>query len=587
MARNCLGIVMFHPTPIRVDNTIIVIPVCSKDNAQNAAQAPAESQPSFGKGLPFCTKFLNNEFPVATTPPIRSSRFLRRSHLLPGLAFAGAAGLLWLLHYPFLRLPYFWDEAGYYIPAALDFYHHGLLIPQSTLPTGHTPLLSVYLALVWRIVGYSPLATRSAIIVLAAGTLAVLYALGRTVARRETAAGACVLLAVSSLFFAQSSLAHLDLAAGLTTTAAVLALLRRRLGWFALLLSLSVMTKETAIVFLPVAWIFAWRNRRELDRSAAFWLAVPLAPLAAWALYYHHATRFWTGNAAYLQYNLYSTLTPGRIAVTFLRRLDQVFIAGFNWLLVLAAVAGYWKVPKPGAGSEEPDSLPPRPSKIRQDFLFLTAGLAVCYLGMLSVVGGAVLARYLLPLFPCFYLALMLFVERLPRPAMRGVVALAAVCFVASWFINPPYPFPYEDNLAYADFVHLHQQAADFLAAQPDAPRILTAWPATNELAKPALGYVKKPLRVVRMGSFAAQDFQYVSPRSFDLLYLYSRQWNPPDNWLRRFSRADQALEYTPAVPASAVQRQFHLKLLATFRDRGQWVRIYRQRLAGRQIRSR
>ena len=63
-------------------------------------------------------------------------------------------GLLWL-HYPLLHLPYFWDEAGYYIPAALDFYRSWLLVPQSTLPTGHTPLVMVYLALAWRVFGFS------------------------------------------------------------------------------------------------------------------------------------------------------------------------------------------------------------------------------------------------------------------------------------------------------------------------------------------------------------------------------------------------------------------------------------------------
>ncbi|HWY69585.1 MAG TPA: hypothetical protein VNX88_13030, partial [Terriglobales bacterium] len=36
-----------------------------------------------------------------------------------------------LLHGPLLRLPYFWDEAGYYIPAAYDFFTHGSLIPLS------------------------------------------------------------------------------------------------------------------------------------------------------------------------------------------------------------------------------------------------------------------------------------------------------------------------------------------------------------------------------------------------------------------------------------------------------------------------
>ena len=45
-----------------------------------------------------------------------------RDFLLFALFFAG----LMLLHAPLLRLPYFWDEAGYYIPAVsythLDVY---------------------------------------------------------------------------------------------------------------------------------------------------------------------------------------------------------------------------------------------------------------------------------------------------------------------------------------------------------------------------------------------------------------------------------------------------------------------------------
>ncbi|MBI1983494.1 MAG: glycosyltransferase, partial [Acidobacteria bacterium] len=56
---------------------------------------------------------------------------------------------LLVLHIPFLDLPYFWDEAGYYIPAALDFSRSWLLIPESTMPTGHTPLVMVYLGLLW------------------------------------------------------------------------------------------------------------------------------------------------------------------------------------------------------------------------------------------------------------------------------------------------------------------------------------------------------------------------------------------------------------------------------------------------------
>ena len=31
-----------------------------------------------------------------------------------------------------LRLPYYWDEAGYYIPAAWDFFRTGTLVPVTT-----------------------------------------------------------------------------------------------------------------------------------------------------------------------------------------------------------------------------------------------------------------------------------------------------------------------------------------------------------------------------------------------------------------------------------------------------------------------
>ncbi len=510
--------------------------------------------------------------------PIRSGQFNLRSAALYGLGFLAALGALVLLHEPLLRLPYFWDEAGYYIPAALDFYHHFLLIPQRTLPTGHTPLLSVYLGLAWSLFGCSPVVTRVAMIAVATGTLAALYTLGRNVARRETAAWACALLALSPVFFAQSSLAHLDLPAACTTTTSVYFLLRRRFDWFALLLSLSVLTKETAIVFLPVAWLYAWRLRKELKPSAAVWLALPLAPLAAWALYYHHTTGFWTGNPSYLKYNLYTTIEPSRIFVTLLRRLYQVLFAGFNWLLVAAAILGYRamrKALRTAVPSEDLPSPQASRSRTRRDFLFLSVGLTIAYVGMLSAVGGAVLPRYLLPVFPCFYLALLLFVETLPRPAMRAVLAVAACCFIASWFINPPYPFPYEDNLAYSDFVRLHQQAADFLSSRPDAPRILTAWPATDELDRPALGYVKKPLRVIHLQGFTARNFSKVSPGSFDLLYLYSRKWNPPGNWLKRYRWADVALEYAPQEPPSSLVQKYHLKLLASFERRGQWVKIY------------
>jgi 4-amino-4-deoxy-L-arabinose transferase-like glycosyltransferase len=491
--------------------------------------------------------------------------------------FLGVFGVLALAHFPLLGLPYYWDEAGYYIPAALDFLHYGHLIPQSTVPTGHTPLVMICLAAAWRIAGYAPYITRLVMVGFAAGTLVALYTLGRTVTRRETALWACVLLALSPLYFAQSSLAFLDLPAALTTTVAIWALLQRRMGVFAAAASLAVLTKETAVVIVPVALFFFWWRRKNLRKSDWLSLAAPVVALGCWAVYYHHATGYWTGNPQYLQYNLYSTLKPGRIALTLLRRLYQVFIAGFNWLFVVIALFGRRRMIRAQAGTAETLKQPEGAPRMQteREFFLLTTLLTAAYIALLSVVGGAVLQRYLLPIFPCFYLALTMLADRLPLVAMRVGLVLVCAAFVASWFINPPYPFAYENNLAYADFIRLHQEAAQWLSAQQGNPRVLTAWPATDELSHPELGYVKKPMRVVGIQNFSPPAFRGVSDSSFDLVYLYSRSWDPPDNWLRRYRFLARLNTYSPPIVPGFVAFRFDLRPVAVFRRRGQWVTIF------------
>jgi dolichyl-phosphate-mannose-protein mannosyltransferase len=584
----------------------------------------------------------------------------------PGLRAAVLVGAIWLgvflLHYPWRCLPYYWDEAGYYALAAFDFYRHSLLIPESTQKLGHMPLLTALVGTAWRLLGLSPCWARLAMMLVAAATIAATYALGRRVAGRSVGAWAALLLTVSPLFFAQSSMLHIDLGPTLFVTLAVMTLLprvnqtpeasstrdgmgRRDLVAFAAAASLAILSKETAVIVLPVAWAYVWWARHERRAGAWFALSLPLLPLAIWALYYHHATGFWTGNTEYLRYNLYSTLSPVRFFLSLLRRLYQLLIAGFDWILVAGGLAGVWwerrKLRKP-AGLADMDEtrrewadeqLPPhemellrqvlqragipetslretgnssgkrgdagnqpasgRPltgpafsneqagdrSKVLDDFLFLAAGVSTVYVTFHSLIGGALLRRYLLPAFPVSYVAAVAFVWRLPRKFAQALCFLAAAYFMASLFINPPYPFAYEDNLAYADFVRLHQRAAHYLENCKGQPRILTAWPATGELTIPFLGYVDKPLRVAPVEGFTPADFGSVSANSFDLICLYSRKWEPHDSWLARFPFLEKIqqryFDYAPQIDGDTLAARYHLRLAAHFERRGQWVRIY------------
>src|SRR3954463_6957643 len=95
--------------------------------------------------------------------------------------------LFGLAHARLLTLPFFWDEAGYYIPAARDFFLTGSLIPHSTLHTAHTPLLSLLLAVVWKFAGYGMVSTKVIILIIACLGLWQVYKLAENISNRAVA----------------------------------------------------------------------------------------------------------------------------------------------------------------------------------------------------------------------------------------------------------------------------------------------------------------------------------------------------------------------------------------------------------------
>lgn len=112
---------------------------------------------------------------AAADRQLRRRRAIRPSSY--AIAFGFAALLVIWSHLWLLRLPYYWDEAGQFIPAALDLFRHGWWIPRSAPPTIHPPAISAYLAAAWRIGGFHPAVTRLAMLLLAAGGLLAAFLL--------------------------------------------------------------------------------------------------------------------------------------------------------------------------------------------------------------------------------------------------------------------------------------------------------------------------------------------------------------------------------------------------------------------------
>ena len=450
------------------------------------------------------------------------------------LLFALLFAALMLLHAPLLRLPYFWDEAGYYIPVARDLYLTGSPIPHSTVSNAHPPLVMVLLALAWRIFGFSTLVTRTAMIMLAAFSLLGLFRLARSAANLEIAAAVTVLTAIYPVFFTQSSLAQLDLPAAGLTFWALAAYIEDRPWQTVLWFSLAALAKETAVLapFALLAWqvvappVRRWRV--ELSpapgrKTHIFHLLLTIFPLACWFAYHRARTGFIFGNPDFFRYNVATTLNLLRIPIAFALRLWQLFGYFGLYLLTLAALLAIFRPPR----VENTVSRPRIDIGIQAAFV----SIILAYLLFMSAVGGAVLARYLLPVSPLVILLLVATLWRRLRYWKLIGVAIA-LAFLSGLFTNPPYGFSLEDNLAYRDFVVMHAQASQFLAMRYPNSTVLTAWPASDELTRPWLAYVARPFQVVRLEDFTPSQIDTAARarNRYDVVFAFSTKYHPPHN---------------------------------------------------------
>jgi hypothetical protein len=156
---------------------------------------------------------------------------------------------------------------------------------------------------------------------------------------------------------------------------------------------------------------------------------------------------------------------------------------------------------------------------------------------LFSAVGGATLARYLLPLYP---LIILIGISTLRRRLAQWpwAVALIAAGFVLALFSPSLGYIPPEDNLSYRDYVILHKEAADYLERHLANERILTAWTATDELTKPFLGYVQHPVSVTHIENFSLEQLQLAGMASgqYDAALLFSTKQQPGISLLDRWS---------------------------------------------------
>ena len=509
---------------------------------------------------------------------------------------------VYLSHLTLLRLPYFWDEGGYYIPAAWDFFRTGTLIPVTTITNAHPPLPSILLAGWWRLSGFVPSGTRTFICMITVTALLAVYRLVRNLLGTPAAVATTVLTAIYPIWFAQSTLAHADIFAAAFTLWGLsfyfqsidpidtppdagaphldseMWVSAQPKIYAAILFSLAALSKETAIV-TPVA-LAAWevwmamrdRSVRERLRAHIGWitaLLAPILPLAAWYGYHFHRTGYIFGNPEFLRYNATANLDAHRIALCLYHRLLHLTLHMNLFVPVTCAVAALL--------------MPVVANRTRLPRAVLNAIAVVLIANWIafSVLGGALLTRYLLPMYPLVLLVCVAVWQRHLRPWYL-FAALSSAAFLAGIWINPPYAFAPEDNLTYRDMIVLHQRAVGLIAQKWPQATVLTAWPAYSELERPELGYTKLPIKAFAIQNFSMGEIEKAAadPGDYDTALIFSTKWAPPQgriNLGRRNAPTDaRYFDFHEDMRPSEVAAILHGELVWQAATRGEWVAILR-----------
>jgi hypothetical protein len=320
---------------------------------------------------------------------------------------------------------------------------------------------------------------------------------------------------------------HADLSAAAFTLWGIRLSVERRLSLSQLAFSLAVLSKETAVI-TPIA-VALWEVFLAPERDAARFrraviCLIPVIPFLLWLSYHHHATGRFFGDATYYQYNVGNVLSPLRFILAFAIRIWQLLGSMGMMALTAATIAAMW-FPALKDPQDDRLELPRIAVPIQLQF----ALIMLAHLLAFSLVGGALLSRYLLPAFP---LVIIIGMSTLRRRISRWEwpAALVVIFFVLSLFFDPPYKFAPEDNLTYKDFVELHAQAAHFLLQHEATSTVLTAWPAVDELAHPYLGYVTGPFSTVAVKNFTVEEL--IKARRmrnhYQVAYLFSTKYDRP-----------------------------------------------------------
>lgn len=433
------------------------------------------------------------------TPVIET---VRKAAGEPALVYGGILVFccLRLFH---LNTPYFWDELGVYAKAALYMFDNGITLLPGHLPPelsrGHPLACAAFFAAAYRLFGPEVWAGHLAALAVSGLLLVVTYEGGKRLSGHRTGAIACLLLMVQPVFIAQSTMVLPEMLLALLATAAVFAYVSNRLVPFAVLASLALMTKETAVAIPVTIWsieffrFFLGRKAQAIRACIAAF--IPVVCWGVFLLLQKHADGwyFFPLHSGYVSFALDQILPRWGYYVSFLFKGQGRIL----WTVILASALGLylWKNRGRLVGTAAGDLRSALVEKQPVVILWVYIGWGVV-VSMLNFHLG----RYSLFVIPSLCLLVAQSLEYISADIRAGwfrklAVAMAMVMALAKYSSKT---FNVDADMGYLHVVSVHSQAIDFINRNYRAGTgIMSSFPFNASMMEPRSGYGSKEFRHV------------------------------------------------------------------------------------------
>lgn len=470
--------------------------------------------------------------------------------IIPGYLYAGfVICFIIIFKLPHLSLPHFWDEAWSYSPAVHYLYNHGLgMLPSAVPPElskGH-PLFFFFLFAGWmKIFGVSLVAKHSLALIIATGTLVMLFVVARRLFNETIAAMSVGFMTFQAVFLAQSSMMLPEMLLALLTLATFYFFIRGNLMGYMITGTLLVMTKETGIIFIVILLLFQFTRlfRSEGSETSLFrkitYLIIHSVPLLLFFLYLliQKKTYGWYLYPEHI--NFITGVETGRNQLEMY--MNQLFVLHGQFLLLFLLIIGLVFV-----------SVKTREFVYRREPVFILISFMMSYLLFSSF--NFFSPRYLLSI--TWILAVFCGYALFEATARRIAFSLAVGALITGglWYFSYHVRYNGDYDLGYLHAVSLQQKAVQFCEENGWYDQAIYSNFLVHEaLTKPTGGFLRNkpfssvvtslnnnPRYLVFNNIEPDPEYGKVSGNdTFELMKRFDESWM----WVEIYQRRDQNLK--------------------------------------------